>query len=318
MDGRVDAVRWSRMVARPSARGLVAVAAAVSMALLSGGCGRGGAEPADDQSIGIIEDALGFTTEGMLARQARAENVIRDCMKAQGFDYVPIDPDAQRNEMLGGQGMSEEDFEKQFGYGITTLYEQKQAQQEKLGPNDAYRSGLSEQQRAVYDRTLLGDHLDATLAEAMDKGDFTRLGGCTKQGADQVFGGSEIVQTLTQKLDELDEAISADARMVEANKAWSACMRDAGYDLPADPDQVDTVLTQRLEAIVGPAEKSGDEGDYDKAALTALQRDEVAMVNADITCEERNIVPVELKVRAEYERDFRERNADLLTKVPPA
>jgi hypothetical protein len=103
--------------------------------------------------------------------------------------------------------------------------------------------------------------------------------------------------------------------MVEAIKAWSKCMRDAGYDL-ADPEQVDVVLTKRLEAIVGPAEASGDPDAYDKAALAALQREEVAMVNADLLCEERRIVPVEMKVRAEYEQEFRKKNADVLTKVP--
>lgn len=308
----VSEARRSRPVYRPWVRGLGAAAALAVTASVS--CGRG-ASQADTDPMGIVEDALGFTTEGMLARQARAENLIRDCMKEQGFEYVPTDPEAQRNELLGVQGMSEEDFERQYGYGITTLYEQRRQQQEKPGPNAAFRAMLSEADQAAYDRALFGDDPDATLADAMDTGEFSRLGGCTKQAADQIFGGSDVVRTLTQKLDELDEAILADARMVEAIKAWSKCMRDAGYDL-ADPEQVDVVLTKRLEAIVGPAEASGDPDAYDKAALAALQREEVAMVNADLLCEERRIVPVEMKVRAEYEQEFRKKNADVLTKVP--
>ena len=298
-------------------RAPVAVAATVSL-IFSVSCSRG-TNP-DTNSGVTVEDALGFTTEGMLARQARAENLIRDCMKAQGFDYVPIDPEAQRNELLGVRGMTEEDFERQYGYGITTLYEQRQEQQKKLGPNEAIRAGLSETDRPVYDRALFGDDPEATLTQAMDTGDFTRLGGCTKQASDEIFGGAEVVQELTRKLDELDEEVLVDQRMVKAIKNWSQCMKKAGYDLE-DPEQVDVVLKKKLDAIVGPSERATASGSepppYDRQALAALQREEVAMVRADVSCEERHIVPVEEKVRAEYEREFREKNAPLLSKVPP-
>ena len=101
--------------------------------------------------------------------------------------------------------------------------------------------------------------------------------------------------------------------MVDAIDAWACCMRDAGYSL-TDPDEVDVVLQTRLEEIVGPPDAPN--ADFDRAALLALQREEVAMVTTDIACEEQHIAAVEEKVRVEYERAFRERNADLLAKVP--
>jgi hypothetical protein len=301
---------------RRLARSLTAAMAAVSL-LLPAACGRASSKSPENETIGLVEEAVGFSTEGMLARRARAEYIVRDCMKAQGFEYVPVDPVAQRAELLGAAHLSDEDFEKQFGYGITTLYEQRRAQRKKLGPNEAIRARLSEAERAAYDRALWGDHPDANFDEVLDTGDFTRLGGCTKQAADQVFGGGEIVRTIQQKLDELDNAILADSRMVEVVKKWSECMREAGYPGLTEQDEVDTVLKKKLDAIVGPADSPGDaEPGYDKAALAALQREEVAMVASDVACENRYITPVETKVRAEYERDFREKNADLLTKVP--
>lgn len=307
------------MVDRSWARGLVALAA-MSL-IVSTACSKR-TPPAEATTTAIdgaisVEDALGFSLEGMLARQARAEVLIRDCMKAQGFEYVPIDPAIQQAETLGVTGMSDEDFQKQYGYGITTLYEQRREQQKKLGPNEAIRAKLGESDQAAYDQVLFGDNPDATFADIIDQGDFTRLGGCTKQAADQVFGGTETVQNLQQKMDELDEEIVADARMADAIKAWSTCMRAAGYNLD-DPEELDTVLLKRLEEIVGPAENSGDaaEPTYDKAALTALQSDEVVMVAKDVACEELHIMPVETKVRAEYERDFRDEHAALLAKVP--
>ena len=124
-----------------------------------------------------------------------------------------------------------------------------------------------------------------------------------------------MIQSLQQKLDDLDNSILEDDRMVKAVKAWSTCMGDAWFPDLAEQDQVDSSLTAKLEAIVGPPD--APEPNYDKAALTALQAEEVSMVAADITCEKDHISSVEEKVRAEYESTFREQNASLLSQVPP-
>ena len=121
------------------------------------------------------------------------------------------------------------------------------------------------------------------------------------------------LESLTAKLDELDERIVADPRMVDAIDGWAQCMRRAGYPL-ADPDEVDVVLQARLEEIVGPPDAPNP--DFDRRALLALQGEEVAMVTKDIACEEQHIAAVEERVRVEYERAFRERHADVLANVP--
>ena len=214
---------------------------------------------------------------------------MRDCMKAQGFDYVPVDPNAAQAALVGAQGMSKEDFEKQYGYGITTLYEQRR-KQAVAGPNKAIRDSLSESDRKAYDRALYGDDPTATFAEAVDSGDYSRLGGCVGTGTDQVFGGAEVLQDLSAKLDELDQKMRADSRMVTAVREWSDCMRDAGFDGLSEQEQLDSVLKKKLEAIVGSpgdAESAAAaEPDYDHAALAALLR-EVSMVNADTQVRER-------------------------------
>ena len=92
-------------------------------------------------------------------------------------------------------------------------------------------------------------------------------------------------------------------------------MQKAGYEDVAAPDEVDTILHDKLEAIVGPPESP--KPDYDKGALSALQNEERAIVAADVKCEAKNIDDVELKIRKEYEATFREQNADLISKVPP-
>ena len=301
--------RWGRAAA--------ALGVACGLLILAG-CGGGGGE---GEQVGIDEQ-LGVDEEGLLLRQRQAENFLADCMKAQGFEYVPVDPVAQRAAMVGSAGLSQEDFEKQFGYGITTLYEQRLAQT-GTGANQEIRNRLSEADRRAYDRALYGDDPTATIAAALDSGDFTQLGGCSREATEKIFGGTAVLQTLQTKLDELDEKIFADPRMAKAVAKWSQCMREAGYPGLKEPDEVDAVLEKKLEDIVGPPEERkapapGQEPDYDRAALTALQREEVAMVAADIACEKKHLADVEEEVTAELEREFREENADLLNRMPPA
>jgi hypothetical protein len=274
------------------------------------GCGHA-SSAADSRPI---EDQLGFDQAGIQARQAKAETLIRDCMKAQGFDYVPVNPAEQQATLTGVHGMSEADFNKQFGFGITTLYDKQTGA--AVGPNEKIRSGLDATGRAAYDKALRGEHTDADFQTALDNGDYSRLGGCTKTAAEQVFGGLENLATLNSKLEDLAQKILADKRMVAAVGDWSKCMADAGFADLHYQDEVDALLKQRLAKIVGPTDAR--RADYDHAALAALQRDEVAMVNADIKCEEKHVFPVDDKVRPDYEKAFKDANADLLAKVPAA
>ena len=275
----------------------------LTVVLLASACG-GGSTKAK------VEDELGLDPEGIIARQIKIENAIRDCMKSQGFEYVPVDPVAQRPGLTGQNGFSEDEFEKAYGYGITTLFEQRR--NIPADPNTAIRNGLSAADQTAYTRALSGEFADATFAVAADTGDYSRLGGCTRQATESVFGGAEVLQNLTAKLDELDQRIVSDPRMQKATAKWSDCMRTTGYDLP-EPDQVDAVLQKRLDAIVGPA--NDRKADYDKAALATLQHDEVVTVAADKDCERKYIQKVEDGVRTEYEVTFREQNAGLLNKV---
>jgi hypothetical protein len=56
---------------------------------------------------------------------------------------------------------------------------------------------------------------------------------------------------------------------------------------------------------------------YDHAALAALQREELATWRADTACERKYIMPVENKVRAQYEAQFRKQNLSLFSQAKP-
>lgn len=258
------------------------------------------------QDAPSVEEEVGLDAAGLRLRQHRVEELIRDCMKAAGFEYTPVDPVAADAALLGSATLAEDEFTRQFGYGIATLYERRAAR--VADPNRAIRDALSPADRAAYDRTLRGENQDATFREAVDSGDFSRLGGCTARAAEQAFGGAGVLTTLIDKLDDLDRRIDNDQRMVTARRNWVTCMRDQGYDF-TEPDDIDRHLQDRLAAIVG--DEAG--GDFDRAALAALGQEEVALAKADYGCEDDVIGPVEDEVRPEYESRFRAENADLLS-----
>jgi hypothetical protein len=282
-------------------------------------CGGGGTSSTTQQPKGDVEQQLGFDQASIDARLSRAEAKVRDCMKAQGFDYVPIDPVAQRAALFGTGNAREQ--EKQFGYFVTTLWGRGHPQAD---PNQRIRAGLGPADRRAYDRALGGDNPAATYQDAFDTGDFTKLGGCRVKALEAIFGGAQLLTEIQNKLDQLDERVVQDQRMIKATEKWSACMAAAGYHY-TDPDAIDVDLEKRLEKIVGPVPGKFQTGPppgtparpYDHAALAVLQREELATWRADTACEHKYVTPVETVVRAQYERQFRQRNQSLLTEVKP-
>jgi hypothetical protein len=273
------------------------------------------------QTTGAVEDQLGFDQAGILARQSRVEAAIAQCMKNEGFDYIPIDPFAQRAALVGTSRLSDEDFLKQFGYGISTLWGRGNAQPD---PNQRLRATLGPADRRAYDRALWGENTGATFSEAVDSGHFDRLGGCTLKATEAVFGGAQVLTQLQGKLDELDDRILEDRRMIKALERWSSCMAEAGYRYE-DPDEIDSDLFRRTEKIVGPLPGQFATGPpagqrprpYDRAALARLQHEEVAIARRDNACEQKDIEPVESVVRPEYEARFRAQNRGLISRVRP-
>jgi hypothetical protein len=269
-----------------------------------------------------VEDQLGFDQAGIIARQSRVEAAIRDCMRAEGFEYFPVDPLAQRAAVLGSSRLSEEEFLQQFGYGISTLWGRGRAVPD---PNERLRIALPPADRRAYDRVLWGENPGATFTAAVDSGDFTELGGCTRKATEAVFGGAQVLTELQGKLDALEERVLQDQRMVRAIENWSRCMAAAGYQYE-EPEAIDSDLFERMEEIVGPlpgqfatGPAAGEEPrPYDRAELAKLQQEEVAIARADHRCELKHITPVEEKVTPQYSKDFLRQNENLISRVKPA
>ena len=297
----------------------LAALALVASALTLAACGGGSSAP--KRPTGDVEHQLGFDDSALIARQSSMEAVVRNCMKAEGFDYVPVDPAAQRAALFGSSRLSDLDFIRQFGYGVSTLWGRGSAQ---VDPNQRMRAALGPADRTAYDRALGGENPDATFADAMDTGDFTKLGGCRRRATEVVFGGAQVLTEVQGKLDQLDERILQDQRMVRAVERWSSCMSAAGHRYD-DPDVIEGAFLQRMQKIVGAIAGKYATGPppgqpprpYERAALAALQREEVATGLADYDCERRHIAKVEAVVRPQLEARFRHQNHALYERVKP-
>jgi hypothetical protein len=202
-------------------RAILAASIAVLVAALAG-CGGGGG---NDQPQ-TVEEQIGLDSrEELMELQSRVEGGIGECMKKQGFEYVPVDPFARQEALTGKARVTDADFNKQFGYGITTMFGRGGQQSD---PNDRIRKSLTAVDRAAYDGALWGESPGATFQEAADTGDFSGLGGCTKAATDAAFGGEAVLTALVGKLDELDQRIVEDQRMVKATEKWSARVHPVG------------------------------------------------------------------------------------------
>ncbi len=300
----------------------------VTAAFVVAACGGGGEKQGDGAGgkkaaagpIIELEDQLGFSSAGIMEQQSRVEALIATCMRRNGFEYVPIDPFAQQTTVSKVTRLSDEDFVRQFGYGVSTLWGRGSGRE--VDPNERIRAGLSGADRRAYDRALWGDHPRTTFADAVDSGDLTRLGGCTRSAAQAAFGDGQIIARIVARFDALDERIGSDPRMVRADERWTDCMASAGYRFESG-DEIEEHFSKRMERIVGPLPGPLATGPpagakprpHDRAALAALQREEIAAARTELACERKHIAPVEAVVRPEHEARFREQNQGLIRSV---
>jgi hypothetical protein len=298
---------------------------------LLAGCGSDPSTNAASSKGRSFEEAIGIDQASMNAREAKVQEAIRTCMKAEGFDYIPVDPSQSGMKIrFGGPDVgTDAKSRRTMGYGITTGLLAKPRSSQGSDPNEAIRNGLSDADRKAYDTALQG--ADAAAAMEAGTGGGRRVTrqvgssaeagppkdqGCFGKAQAEVPGGPE---TVGKDLKDMLSRVEADPRTVAANRKWAECMAHAGYTDFEQPRDASRSVMDKMDALMG-ATPQGDGvtrfaiggDDIDQAKLADLRQEEITIAVADGKCQDdtgyRKVVD---KVQHEAEQRFLDDHPDL-------
>jgi hypothetical protein len=301
--------------------------AAVVLALLAG-CGSSD-NGAKAQSF---EEALGLDQASMEKREAKVQEAIRQCMKDEGFEYIPDTSGEMRFSFGPGSGPTgDPDFKRTKGYGITTTFgeEPPSARSADSDPNAKIREALSEEDKRAYDIALHGQAEEDMKTGGPAGGgviirreaggdsegpgdggpDFSSMG-CFGKAEKEIPGGPA---ELGSSLKDLFSRFESDPRVVSVNAKWRTCMSKAGYDQFDKQNDIPDYLFDKLQQLTGGADgviRMG--GDVDEDALSALQHEELTIARADDDCDKKvGLTKTSEKIRADLEQRFLDEHPNL-------
>jgi hypothetical protein len=257
-------------------------------------------------SVGTQE--FGLTPKELVQYVERVEAEISKCMRAQGFEYVAADYETVRKGMTADKklpGLSEDEFIQKHGFGASTMYT-GQPHQLASGYSPA-KVGLGERNvnifksltpanQAAYNRALFGQNPDATFVIGLERENFSRTGGCTRDAIKLIFSAEQMAASYYNPKDAL---INKDPRMKAALRKFSTEIRKHGYDYN-HPDEIEPDVRKRLDALTQGGTLAVEKMSADqKTTLRTLQDYErrVAIKSHDLI--EKIVKPVEEQIEKE-------------------
>ena len=293
-------MRIRQLVSSGRTTGSTVSAAVVSAALLLAACGQSGSSasaagestPSQTQAASSASPSVklpgirefGLTDEEFAQHVEKTQALIASCMADAGFEYVPVNVqtvEAAQARVRQDPGLTRREYKERYGLAVTTRFDNP-VRDTGLGPeNLRIIASLPEASRVAYERTLWGKNTHADFVFAFDEEDFSMTGGCTRKAVAQVFTPEQLKGTYVNPKDVL---VDSDKRIVTARKAWSKCMRAAGYDYLEDQDEIIEDFEERLDKLLGgddPQTLTGARAE----ALKAMQQKEIAVSLVDLDCQ---------------------------------
>lgn len=230
-----------------------AIAAVLSVA--AAGCGGGEPAASDDENpYGPLAELLGWgpeSPEESRRKQLAVEDLMAECMRAEGWEYIPVDYSAQFPGFDDGDmGTDPEAFGRQYGYGVVRNYEQWEEPSLRGDepddsmmfddPNMEYVSELSPSEVDEYYATLYGNPMEEPAFDGEFGDDEAPVAtvvsrenmGCQGQAHSEIYGSDPIMENpdLMQRMEEHWSESQNDPRMLDAHAEWADCMGDVLAD----------------------------------------------------------------------------------------
>lgn len=253
-------------------------------------------------------------------QNARVEQLVAECMAAEGFEYTPVVMDGSFSFEVD-EGEDPVERARQQGYGFFT-WDQGAPEEEFVDPNAELVEAMSESEQEAYYETLHGapPEVEESAEEMSTEYDWEQAG-CYGESQHQVYDVESEYEALnavysdprwTELMDQMN-TVYTDAmeapELVELNTAWADCMAEAGHPDLANPqaamDSVMELQNSQWEEHADDPEYTGPEGEE----LEALKEQEIELAVADYTCQEDvDYVDGQLRVQFEIEQQFIDEN----------
>ncbi|MEV7046031.1 hypothetical protein [Amycolatopsis sp. NPDC051061] len=276
----------------------MAVTAVLSVVCLVG-CGAGagnadGAASSSGQGGPVPTAPVGSSAEGKaIADSARVENLVADCMKAHGFNYVPSPQQpangeaspVHRNPALVPYGQLKE-LRQKYGFGYFSAFifpNDPNVARRDMGPaspNEAIKKDLDPAQRKVYEVTLNG-----TPVPGQGK---STTGGCYQDSYTKVHGSVPAgnpaeEQAKSATAEQVVEAFRSDKQAIQAAQGYASCLKNGGYTVTSTaPGDVENTVQLAASGLFQTARANG--ANIDAAAAKQGLADEIKMALDDLEC----------------------------------
>jgi hypothetical protein len=277
-----------------SRQSLVAIPTIALLAMSLAACGGGsdGAGSGSSETASPLGDLLGWNDYDPVEsrrEQLAIEEAVSTCMREEGFEYQPVDYEAQNQITESDEDIAlssdPEAYGKKYGYGVVRNYELYELPyigeegeggfgggQEFEDPNQEYVTSLSPDEQEAYYAELYGEPTeDQALEEdsSFDDGEVTEASifvsppleeqGCFGKARLDIVGVNPAEDPDVQAaLNEYFENSQDDPRIDQANAEWLDCMAEPlqEVELPEGmtvegPDSVYQVMDAKKSAASG-------------------------------------------------------------------
>jgi hypothetical protein len=251
----------------------------------------------------------------------RAQEAIRDCMAAAGFEYVVDVPD----DPFGAQ--TEADLAAEYGFGLAVpIVDQWQSdggapQSDDPDPNAPIVEALSDAERDAYYLALYGEDLvvdDTMTQEEIDQAyQKSQKAGCEASAYGYAYNqeaSAAFYEQFGTAYNDIVVRMQSDSRIAALDGQWSACMAEEGYDFATEIDAQEYILS-KLEGVGAISDYEVDRDslsvasdvvELDSATQAAVQDiadEEVEIAVASVGCRQ-NFETVVTEVYRDYEAQF--------------